>query len=60
MPPCINVVPFPRHLPPPRRIEVRISILDGRCPYGHAGPFRITEEGLRQLIDHAARLELLQ
>jgi hypothetical protein len=57
--------PFPRHShlrlvpspPRPRRLEVRISVADGRAPVGRSRPFRITDDDLRQLIDDAARME---
>jgi hypothetical protein len=43
--------------PQPRRLEVRISVADARLPFGRSRPFRIAEDNLRQLIDHALRLE---
>jgi len=47
-----------RLVPPrPRRLEVRLHVLDGRCPYGRAGPFRLTDRDLDELIDHAMLLE---
>lgn len=50
-----------RHLrlvpPSPRRLEVRISVADGRAAFGRSRPFRITENDLRELVDVAQRLE---
>ncbi|MDQ6868812.1 MAG: hypothetical protein M3178_10565 [Pseudomonadota bacterium] len=43
--------------PRPRRIEVRIAVLDGRAPYGRSRPFRLTPRDLDELISHAERLE---
>ena len=45
-------VPAPR-----RRLAVRISVLDGRCPYGRAGPFRLAEDDLWKLVEIATRME---
>ncbi len=61
----MNVVPLPHgpnlrlvpRAPRPRRLEVRFHVLDGRCPYGRAGPFRITEADLRDLVEVAMRME---
>jgi hypothetical protein len=53
----------PRHLrlvppaPPPPRFEVRISIMDGRAPYGRTRPFRLTDRDLQELIDVASKME---
>ncbi|PNE10149.1 MAG: hypothetical protein CR217_15990 [Beijerinckiaceae bacterium] len=43
--------------PQPRRLEVRIAVADGRSLIGRSRAFRITEDNLRQLIDHAFRME---
>lgn len=43
--------------PRPTRLEVRIAAADGHSPIGRSRSFRITEDSLRQLIDHALRLE---
>jgi hypothetical protein len=47
----------PREPQPRRRVAVRISVLDGRAAFGRAGPFRLTESDLDQLINAATRLE---
>jgi hypothetical protein len=56
----------PRHhlrlvLPPPsprpRRLEVRISVADGRAPHGRSRLFRLIERHLDELIAVATRLE---
>jgi hypothetical protein len=48
----------PREPPPrPHRLDVRIHILDGRCPYGRAGPLRLSEIDLALLVETAERLE---
>jgi hypothetical protein len=44
--------------PRPRRLEVRFHVLEGRCPYGRAGPFRLTDRDLDELIAIATRLEV--
>jgi hypothetical protein len=43
--------------PWPRRLEVRFHVLDGRCPYGRGGPFRLAEDDLWKLIEIATRME---
>jgi hypothetical protein len=44
--------------PQPRRLlAVRINVLDGRQAFGHAGPLRLTESDIEQLVDFALRLE---
>jgi hypothetical protein len=43
--------------PRPRILEVRIAAANGRAPIGRSRAFRITEDNLRQLIDHAFRME---
>ena len=52
--PCLRLVP---RQPQPRRLEVQISVADGRAPFGRFRPFRITENDLRELVDVAQRLE---
>jgi hypothetical protein len=61
--------PFPRHshlrLVPPepqprRRLAVRINVLDRRQAFGRAGPFRLTESDVNELIAVALRLEARQ
>lgn len=48
----------PRRPPPrSRRIEVRISAMDGRTPIGRSRLLRLRESDLQELIDHAARME---
>ena len=48
----------PQSPPPrPRRLDVRISVADGRSPIGRAGPFRLTRDELDELIAAAMRLE---
>jgi hypothetical protein len=49
----LRLVPRP---PPPRsrRIEVRISAMDGRTPIGRSRLLRLRESDLQELIDHAA------
>jgi hypothetical protein len=39
------------------RLEVRIHVLDRRAPYGRAGPFRIAESDVNELIAIATRME---
>lgn len=53
--PCLRLVP--REPQPRRRLAVRINVLDGRCAYGRAGPFRLTDRDLDELVEIAARLE---
>ena len=63
----MNVVPFPSrpklHLvlpvppPRPRRLEVRITVADGRAPFGRTRLFRLDEHDVEKLIDCALRLE---
>jgi hypothetical protein len=58
---------FPRHshlrlVPsapplPRRRLAVRINVLDGRQAFGRAGPFRLTESDVNELIAVAIRME---
>jgi hypothetical protein len=52
----LRLVP-PAPPPRPRRLEVRLHVLDGRCPYGRAGPFRIVERDIDELIAFALRQE---
>jgi hypothetical protein len=61
-----SVSPFPQHpylrlVPPepqPRcRLAVRISVLDGRSPFGRSRVFRLAKSDLDQLINAATRLE---
>ena len=54
--PHLRLIPAP---PPsrPRRLEIRIVAADGRSPIGRSRAFRITEDNLRQLIDHAFRMD---
>jgi hypothetical protein len=49
------VPPAPR--PRPRRLDVRIHVLDGRCPNGRAGPFHLTDRDLDELVAIAGRME---
>lgn len=61
----MNVVPFSQGLrlvrppspPRPRRLEVRISVADGRAPFGRTRLFRLSDRNLQELIDTALRLE---
>jgi hypothetical protein len=39
------------------RLEVRIHVLDRRAPYGRAGPFRLAERDLDELVEIAMRME---
>jgi hypothetical protein len=43
--------------PPPRRLEVRFHVLDGRHPFGRTRVFRPSDRNLQELIDAAIRLE---
>jgi hypothetical protein len=43
--------------PRPRRLEVTIGIRDRRDPFGRAGPFRLWERDLDELIAVATRME---
>jgi hypothetical protein len=57
-----RVISFParprrRHVPPPRRLEVRITAADGRSPIGRSRPFRLSDHALDALIMHAGKLE---
>jgi hypothetical protein len=52
--PCLRVV---TRQPQPRRLEVRISVADGRAPFGRTRIFRLTESDLDQLINAATLLE---
>lgn len=50
------VRPRCRHIPPPRRLEVRIAA-NGRDPIGCTRPFRLTRGDLDELIAAAVRME---
>jgi hypothetical protein len=52
--PCLRVV---TRQPQPRRLEVRISVADGRAPFGRTRIFRLTESDLDQLIAVAMRTQ---
>lgn len=55
--PHLRLVP-PTPPPRPRRVlEVRISAVDARSPYGRTRQLRLTHEELAELIDYALRLE---
>jgi hypothetical protein len=44
--------------PPPPRLEVRISAMDGRrAHYGRTRPFRLSERDLDELIAVASKME---
>src|SRR6476620_7676268 len=48
-PPRLHLVP--REPPPrPRLIDVRISVADGRSPYGRSRVFRLTHDDVDELI----------
>jgi hypothetical protein len=58
--------PFPRQpnfrlVPPapapPRRLSVRINVLDGRSAFGRSRAFRLTHDDIEQLIGVALQLE---
>jgi hypothetical protein len=51
------VPPSPSAPPRPQRLEVRFHVLDGRSPFGRAGPFRLSESDVDELIAAAMRLE---
>ena len=55
----VRLIPAPPSPPRPRRLEVRIAASDGRSPIGRSRAFRITEDNLCQLVDHAFRMEAL-
>jgi hypothetical protein len=44
-------------LPDYPRISVMISGINGRCPWGKAGPFRLSERNFHELCRQARRLE---
>jgi hypothetical protein len=52
----LRLVP-PSPPPRPRRLDVRISVADGRSPIGRTRPLRLTEHDLVRLIEAAQRLE---
>jgi hypothetical protein len=56
-PPHLRLVPPPSPPRPRRRLAVQISVLDGHSPFGRAGPFRLTESDVNELIAVAIRLE---
>jgi hypothetical protein len=59
--------PFPRHShlrlipapppPRPRRLDVRISVADGRSPYGRSRTFHLTHDDVDELIPSATQME---
>ena len=51
------VAPTPPPPRPRRFIEVRISAVDARAPYGRSRPIRLSRDDLDALIDGALRLE---
>ncbi len=53
--PHLRLVPRPP--PRPRRLEVRISVADGRAPIGRSRAFRLTHDDLDDLIAIAMRME---
>jgi hypothetical protein len=52
----LRLVP-PAPPPRPRRLEVQISVRDGRAPIGRSRPLRLTHDDLDELIDAAIRME---
>jgi hypothetical protein len=52
--PCLRLVP---RQPQPRRLEVRISVANGRAPIGRTRAFRLADSDLEQLVDCALRME---
>jgi hypothetical protein len=54
----LRLVPRP---PPPRsrRIEVRISAMDGRSPIGRTRVLRLAERDFERLLEAAERLEAM-
>jgi hypothetical protein len=58
--PFPSAEPRPRFVPRsqrPRRIDVRISAVDGRAPVGRTKIFRLDRHDFEQLVDVAVRLE---
>jgi hypothetical protein len=55
----LRLVPPPAP-PRPRRIDVRISAVDGRAPYGRSRAFRLAHDDIERLIATAERLEALR
>ena len=55
-PPYLRLVPPPSP-PRPRRLEVRITVADGRSPYGRSRVFRLAHDDLDELIAVAMRME---
>ena len=43
--------------PRPRRIDVRISVADGRAPIARSRLFKLSDRNLQELIDHATQME---
>jgi hypothetical protein len=39
------------------RLAVRVNVFDGRSPFGRAGPFRLTESDVNELIAIVTRME---
>jgi hypothetical protein len=52
----LRLVPRPPPPPRQRRIEVRISAMDGRSPIGRTRVLRLTERDFERLIEAATRL----
>jgi hypothetical protein len=52
--PRLHLVPRPRR---PRRLDVRINVLDGRSAFGRSRAFRLTHDELDELIAAATRME---
>jgi hypothetical protein len=43
--------------PPRRRLAVRISVFDGRLPFGRSKAFRLTDSDIDELIAVTQRME---
>jgi len=58
-----RVISFPalprrRHVPPPQRIDVRITAVNAAgAPYGRSRTFRLTHGDIDALVAHAERME---
>jgi hypothetical protein len=57
--PHLRLVP-PQSPPRPRRLDVRISVADGRSAFGRSRVFRLTHDDLDELIAVAMRMERRQ
>jgi hypothetical protein len=54
--PYLRLVPKPP-APRPRRLDVRLHVLDGRYPYARTRAFRLTHDQLDRLVEIVIRME---